>query len=149
AARRWPRPALARQPRGAQRDFVGATHRRALGGPARTLSALPDLPSPVPSLGPQRRLTPSAGSPGQRLAPAWRTQLDGRLSGRHLRGRQKRGHGVGKTKRGKGTKLMAMADGAGLPLAVHVTSASPHEVTLVEPTLQARFIRPIPRRLIA
>jgi hypothetical protein len=52
----------------------------------------------------------------------------------HLRGRQKGGDGVGKTKRGKGSEVLAVADRAGLPLAVHVTSASPHEVTLVEPT---------------
>ena len=32
-------------------------------------------------------------------------------------------------------------DGAGLPLAVYVTSASPHETTLVEATLAARFTR--------
>lgn len=44
---------------------------------------------------------------------------------------------VGKTRRGKGTKLMAIADGTGLPLAVTLASASPHEVTLVEPTLDA------------
>jgi hypothetical protein len=45
---------------------------------------------------------------------------------------------VGKTKRGKGTKLMALADGSGLPISVHVTSASPHEVTLVERPLLRR-----------
>jgi hypothetical protein len=39
---------------------------------------------------------------------------------------------VGTIKRGKGTKLMALADASGLPLGVHATSASPHEVTLVE-----------------
>lgn len=37
---------------------------------------------------------------------------------------------MGKTKRGKGTKLMAIADRAGLPLALHIESATPHEVTL-------------------
>ncbi len=55
---------------------------------------------------------------------------------------------MGKTKRGKGTKLMAVADRAGLPLAVHATSASPHEVTLVEPTLTSRFIDDSPQRLV-
>src|SRR5829696_4834128 len=43
---------------------------------------------------------------------------------------------VGKTKRGKRTKLMAMADRCGLPVAVHAASASPHEVTLVIETLE-------------
>ena len=55
---------------------------------------------------------------------------------------------MGKTKRGKGTKLMALADRSGLPLAVHAASASPHEVTLVEATLEASFLGEEPRRLI-
>ncbi len=55
---------------------------------------------------------------------------------------------MGKTKRGKGTKLMAMADGAGLPLAVHTSAASPHEVTLVHTTLAQGFTTEQPKRLI-
>jgi len=47
---------------------------------------------------------------------------------------------VGKTKRGKGTKLMAVADGAGFPIAISVGSASPHEVRLVEKTLENRLL---------
>ena len=43
--------------------------------------------------------------------------------------------GVGKTKRGKGSKIMAIADRQGRPVAVHVESATPHEVTLVHATL--------------
>jgi hypothetical protein len=39
------------------------------------------------------------------------------------------GAAVGKTKRGKGTKIMAIADRQGLPIAVYVESATPHEVT--------------------
>ena len=46
---------------------------------------------------------------------------------------------VGKTKRGKGTKLMAMADRCGLPVAVHAASASAHEVTLAKETLEVQF----------
>ncbi|MGH8649780.1 MAG: IS5 family transposase [Burkholderiales bacterium] len=55
---------------------------------------------------------------------------------------------VGKTKRGKGTKLMAVADGAGAPIAVHTASASPHEVTLAAGTVEQRFTADIPERLI-
>ena len=43
---------------------------------------------------------------------------------------------------------MAVADAAGFPLAVHVVSASPHEVTLVESTLEYRFTEDVPQRLI-
>ena len=55
---------------------------------------------------------------------------------------------MGKTKRGKGTKIMAVADGAGLPLAVSIASASPHEVTLVDATLDACFAPAVPLRMI-
>ena len=43
---------------------------------------------------------------------------------------------------------MAICDGHGLPLAVHVASASPAEVTLVDATLEARFFADFPARLI-
>jgi len=55
---------------------------------------------------------------------------------------------VGKTKRGKGTKLMAIADATGLPLAVHTASASPHEVTLVKATLDEAVTVGRPERLV-
>ena len=55
---------------------------------------------------------------------------------------------MGPTKRGKGTKIMAVADRAGLPVAVHLASASPNEVTLVKPTLDAGFLPDDPERLI-
>lgn len=55
---------------------------------------------------------------------------------------------MGKTKRGKGTKLMAVADCAGLPVAIYTESASPHEVTLVRKTLVERFTDEKPQRLI-
>jgi len=70
------------------------------------------------------------------------------LHRRDLYGGEKRGFGIGKTKRGKGSKLMAVADRSGLPLAVHLTSASPHEVTLVHDTLKERFFRRQPLRLV-
>lgn len=70
---------------------------------------------------------------------------------------EKGGSAVGKTKRGKGTKCMVLADGKGIPLGVLLASASPHEVTLAEPTLQqvrvprARRGRPRmrPQRIVA
>ena len=54
---------------------------------------------------------------------------------------------MGPTKRGKGTKLMAVADRFGLPLAASAASASPHEVTLVAATLDSRFVNDFPCRL--
>jgi len=43
---------------------------------------------------------------------------------------------------------MAVADGAGIPVAVHAAPANPHEITLVEATIAERFVEPIPDRLI-
>lgn len=43
---------------------------------------------------------------------------------------------------------MAIADSTGLPIAVHIESASPHEVRLVEATLDRRFLEAQPERLI-
>ena len=55
---------------------------------------------------------------------------------------------MGKTKRGKGTKLMAVADRFGLPVAILAESASPHEVRLVEKTVCERFTDERPEKLI-
>jgi transposase len=65
-----------------------------------------------------------------------------------LRAGKKGGLAVGKTKRGKGTKIMAITDAAGLPVAAHVESASPHEVKLVEATIESGFTRYAPDNLV-
>jgi transposase len=62
--------------------------------------------------------------------------------------KKKGGEKVGKTKRGKGTKIMVFTDGHGLPLGIDTASASPHEVTLIEPLLEKRVLRRKPKRLI-
>ena len=61
--------------------------------------------------------------------------LGGMLRGCDVHPGQKRGSRIGKTKRGKGTKLVVVADGEGVPLGLRVESASPHECTLIEATL--------------
>ena len=55
---------------------------------------------------------------------------------------------MGKTKRGKGTKIMGIADGHGLPLSLRTESASPAEVRLVTATLDDRIVADVPERLI-
>ena len=55
---------------------------------------------------------------------------------------------MGKTKRGKGSKLMAIADSHGLPLAICAESASPAEVKLVAQTLEQRFVDDVPEKLV-
>ena len=44
---------------------------------------------------------------------------------------------------------MALADGAGLPLAVSIADGSRHDVALVEQTLDAAFVEELPEKLIA
>lgn len=68
--------------------------------------------------------------------------------GRDFRKCEKRGEEVGKTKRGKGTKIMLIGDANGLPVAAHVASASPREITLVEETLDSAWIVGTPEKLI-
>jgi hypothetical protein len=43
---------------------------------------------------------------------------------------------------------MAIADASGLPVAAHVESASPHEVKLVEDTIDSGFTQYAPNKLI-
>ena len=55
---------------------------------------------------------------------------------------------MGKTKKGKGTKIMGLTDAFGLPIAIDATSANPHEVTLVDKTLDACFLEHVPEKII-
>jgi transposase len=43
---------------------------------------------------------------------------------------------------------MAIADSHGIPIAIHTTSATPHEITLVEDTLEQSLLADAPERLI-
>ena len=61
---------------------------------------------------------------------------------------RKRGIGLGPTRRGKGTKIVAIAAGNSLPLAVSVQSASPAECQLVEEVLAGSFLDQLPARLM-
>ena len=61
---------------------------------------------------------------------------------------KKRDLAVGKTKRGKGTKIMAITDSNGLPMAATVGSASPHEIKYVNSTIESSFIKEKPKYLI-
>src|SRR2546428_12687231 len=88
-------------------------------------------------------------SGGPRFRPKSQRCLgcSGSLYRRELRSSQKGGSKVGKTKRGKGTKIMAIADRHGLPVAIHVESATPHEVKLAVPTLVEMVIPEAPQNL--
>jgi transposase len=105
------------------------------------------LASP-PRLDSERRVAKSLGA----TSPTTRPQGQIRLGGDYRRWNiflgKKRGQLVGKTKRGKGTKIMVHSEGHGLPVAVTIASATPNEVTLIEPLLDTCVIRRKPKRLL-
>src|SRR3954447_23030778 len=135
AAARSPWPAVARSARRPEWHSVGPSHRRAVAGPARSVSVVSDLPSAVPTVGGQRHVAWRAEGPSRRSACARGLGPQRDLYRRLLCERKKKGRCVGKTKRGKGTKIMVIADRAGLPVAITIASASPHETQLVAQTL--------------
>src|SRR5690606_7569071 len=58
------------------------------------------------------------------------------LTGWSISSCQKRGDGIGKTKVGKGTKVMMVSDGNGVPIGLYLDSAGHHEIRLAEATLK-------------
>ena len=115
---------------------------------ATAIWAVPDRAPAVPKLGALRGDGTSAGHAGATPPGRWRVGFERVFRGRDFCSGQKRGRLVGKTKRGKGTKIMGIADGHGLPLALRTESASPAEVKLVTATLEARVVAEVPQRLI-
>ncbi len=117
-------------------------------GPAAAIWAIPNGAPAFPKLGEIRRDGKPADHAGATPQGRWRVGFERMLCGRDVCSGQKRGRHVGKTKRGKGTKIMGIADGHGLPLALRTESASPAEVKLVPATLEARIVAEAPERLI-
>src|SRR3990172_11367409 len=113
----------------AQWHLLDTSYRSTVGRSAGTISLVPDLPSTVPGVGGFRHAEIDLGMLGRGSAKSGQARSVGVLYRRHPRGGEKRWLCVGATKRGKGTKIMAVADRHGLPVAVHFASASPHEVT--------------------
>lgn len=149
AASRWAWAAAgAQRSGGIERHSMGVAHRRGMGRSARALPLGIDLLPALQSLDAPRGIAGDIGGAGARLGASRKDQPLRMFYRRHLCGGEKGGCAVGKTKRGKGTKLMVIADAAGLPLAVHAASASPHEVTLVEATLAQTLTVGRPQRLI-
>lgn len=69
------------------------------------------------------------------------------LHRRRLCGGEKKGDCVGMTRQGNGSKLTAIADRAGLPIAVQGESAQPHAGNLVAGTLASGLVEGAPERL--
>jgi transposase len=145
---RWEGSSVARYAGSAQRDLVGLGYRRAVARTAQEISAVPNLPPPLPAVG-------TGGQTGRHFARASRgiartreTGTGGGFYRRLLHGGKKGGLALGPTKRGKGTKILALCTDHSLPLAVGIQSASPHESQLVEEVLGQSFLDELPERLI-
>jgi transposase len=85
---------------------------------------------------------------GPRPKRPWRHRPERGIYRRNLCSGKKRGDGVGKTKKGKGTKIMGLTDAFGLPVAIDTTSAQPHEIKLVDQTLDACYADYLPEKII-
>ena len=94
-----------------------------------------DLLATFGPLGTRRRLAEAVECVPRRTRGGRQARLERVLRRRDLRVGKKGGECVGKTKRGKGTKLVVVVDGEGIPLALTVHSASPSETKMIEPTL--------------
>jgi transposase len=111
------------------------------------------LPIPGDVLASIQRMVPKRGAGQGLVAAAAETEAGGQGANRGVIRRwdvfpgEKRGSCVGKTKRGKGTKIMVLTEQTGLPWGIHVASASPHEVNLIEPLLERRLLG-LPRYLL-
>ena len=127
---------------------MDSAHRGALAGPAAAIRTVPDIASAFPAMGAFRRDGKAVDDAGATPQGRRRLGLERMFCGRDFCAGQKRGRLVGKTKRGKGTKIMGIADGHGLPLALRTESASPAEVKLVKATLEERVVADVPQRLI-
>jgi transposase len=127
---------------------MGAAKRRAVERPAGAFSVASHLLASLPRLDRGGRLDEGLGQAAA-LPRSRRSHPVGRRDRRrNVFLGEKRGLCVGKTKRGKGTKIMVLTDGRGLPLAAEIASASPHESTLIESLLERRLLAKKPRRLL-
>ena len=115
---------------------------------AGKVSAVPDMPPSIPAVDTEWQAGRSAEAARTASAPAGQAESGRSVRRCHLRERQKGGFAVGPTRRGKGTKIIAVATGNSLPLAVSVDSASPAECQLVEFVLAGSFLDQLPVRLV-
>src|SRR5258708_15039482 len=109
---------------------------------------MPNLPSALPAVAARRHFDAPVARAGRRSASARQNRSVGNDRRRQLKLGEKGGAATGPTRRGKGSKIMAIADRHGLPIACSMASASPHETQLVEATIEQRFTRAKPKRMI-
>ena len=127
---------------------LDSANRSTLGRSATAVSAKKHLPQTLPGVDRIGGLCQDTNGTGPGLERSRRHRPERGFYRWNLCSGKKRGDGVGKTKKGKGTKIMGLTDAFGLPIAIDATSASPHEVTLVDDTLDACFLENVPEKII-
>ena len=142
------RATAAKSERCTQWYSLDITNRSPMGRFARAVSAEKHLPSTLPGMDRIGGLCQDTNGTGPGLERPRRHRPERGFYRWNLCSGKKRGDGVGKTKKGKGTKIMGLTDAFGLPIAIDATSANPHEVTLVDDTLDACFLENVPEKVI-
>ena len=140
--------ATAEPQRCSQRYSLDSANRSTLGRFAREVSAEKHLPSTLPGVDRIGGLCQDTNGTGPGFERTWWHRPERGFYRWNLCSGKKRGDGVGKTKKGKGTKIMGLTDAFGIPIAIDATSANPHEVTLVDETLDACFLENVPDKII-
>ena len=131
-----------------QRHSLDYANWRTMGRYAAQISSIPNLPPLVPEVGQGWGHGHDFEGLGGGSKATRENRPHGMFHRRHLRGGKKGGPDIGLTKCGKGTKIMAVADRHGLPIALHIAGANFHESKLVERTLDNRFVRAATGRLV-
>jgi transposase len=142
------RQTAAKSTRSPQRHSLDTANRSTMERFAGSVSAQKYLPSTFPAVEQVGGLCQNTYSTCHGLERTWRHRHQRGVYRWNFCSCEKRGDGVGKTKKGKGTKIMGLTDAFGFPIAIDATSASPHEVTLVEDTLDACFLENVPEKII-
>ena len=137
----------ARPQRYPQRHTLDSANRRTMVRITSAVSTQKHLPSILPAVEQVRSLCQNTDGIGTGLEKAWRDRHQRRVYRWNFCSCKKGGDGVGKTKRGKGTKIMGITDASGLPVSVSTSSASPHEVKLVDDALDACFLKDVPEKI--
>jgi transposase len=121
--------------------LVGAAHRSALARCSSRVHPRNYLLETPEGMGRVRRLGEALASGPLHAGGKAEIGLGPGFFGWHFCAGEKRGTGVGLTRKGKGTKLMLVTDGAGLPVGLLLDSAQKAEIKLAQATLETVKVR--------
>ena len=136
------------RPRCVEWHSVGAANRGTMGRFAGPVSVVVDLPQAFPGMDQGQCFWRNTGCVEARFSDPRRHPRHRVVHRRNLCSGKKRGLEVGKSRAGKTTKLMALADSNGFPLAIAIADGSKHDISLTDRTLDAAFLDELPPKLV-